>query len=371
VLTKEDIRYHFRDLLSLGFPKSALVASVSGGTGSQIKFYKTREQLGWELAAEFRAYRWAGYHLGERCLTFWGSPIDLAKHVTALKHFASVLERTVLLNTYVLSDDVLSEYAYLMQKFHPEIIRGYASSIYLVAKFMLEKSVRCLHVKVVFTSAETLLDFQRETIEKAFRCPVFDYYGSREIGAIAAECEEHCGYHVSAENVVTEFVRSNEHVATGEEGTILVTDLRNFGMPFIRYAIGDVGRPSDEECKCGRGLPLMSSIDGRISQFMAVYDKRSGRIIPVSTASPGVFGSILMHTPIESFRIIQESLDTVVIKAVKGREYTHKHTDFLINNLHKYLGDNIAIKVEFVDYLPPLPSGKRSTFISKINAFEQ
>jgi phenylacetate-CoA ligase len=240
-----------------------------------------------------------------------------------------------------------------------------------MAKYLLENHINNVRPRAVITSAETLLDYMRKTIEEAFGCPVFDFYGSREIGSLAGECEEHSGYHISAENVVMEFVREGEPVATGEEGVILVTNLRNFGMPFIRYNMGDVGRASDEVCGCGRGLPLMSSIEGRVSQFMAVYDKRLRRVIPVSTAGPGVFSMALMHVPLERYRIIQESLDRLVIKAVKGEGYSQRHTDFLVEHILKYLGDNITIEVEFVDSLPPLPSGKRSVFISKIDPFKQ
>jgi phenylacetate-CoA ligase len=371
ILTKADVRNNFGDLVSRGFPKNKLISYQSGGTGDQIRFYVTKEQLSWEVAAEFRAYRWAGYHFGDRCLMFWGSPVDLARHAGIIKQFTSKLERVLVLNTYVVSDEVLGKYVCLMERFNPEIIRGYASSVYMMAKYTLEKNVDYVHPRAVITSAEMLLGYMRKTIEEAFGCPVFDYYGSREIGAIAAECEVHSGYHVSAENVVLEFVRDGEHVPAGEDGVILVTSLRNFGMPFIRYAIGDVGRPSDDVCGCGRGLPLMSSIEGRVSQFMAVYDKRLKRVIPVSTAGPGLFGGILMYVPIENYRIIQESLDRVVIRAVKEKGYLPRHTDLIVEHVRKFLGDNITVEVEFVNHLPPLPSGKRSAFISKINPFEQ
>jgi len=371
VLTKADVRRNFNDLVSRGYPKSALIPYVSGGTGDQIRFFITKEQRSWELAAEFRAYGWAGYRFGDKCVVFWGSPIDLAKHQSLVRRFSSLLERVIVLDSYVLSDDVMEKYVLLMRRFKPEIVRGYASSVYMVAKYILEKGLDDLRPKAVITSAESLLDIYRRTIEKAFGCEVFDYYGSREIGAIAAECEEHCGYHVSAENVVLEFVRDGEHVSAGENGVILVTSLRNFGMPFIRYAIGDVGRPSDDVCGCGRGLPLMASVEGRISQFMAVFDKQLKRIVPVSTAAPGPFSMVLMHVPIDSYRIIQESLDRVVIKAVKGKGYLQKHTDFIVAHVRKFLGDNITVEVEFVDYLPPLPSGKRSVFISKTNPFKE
>ena len=370
ILTKEDIRKNFSDLISRGFPKSELIPYKSGGSGDQLMFYISKEQLSWEVAAEYRAYSWAGYKLGDRCFMFWGSPIDLSKYKSMVKRFTKTFERILIADTYVMSDEVLGRLAYSLGKFNPEIVRGYATSIYMMAKYLLEKGVDYVRPRAVITSAETLLDFRRKTIEEAFGCPVFDFYGSREIGALAAECEEHSGYHISAENVVIEFVRENEHVAVGEEGLIVVTSLKNFGMPFIRYRIGDVGKPSDEVCNCGRGLPLMSSIEGRVSEFMAVYDKHLGHVVPVGPIYPVIIYA-LMHVPLKSCRVIQESLEKVVVKAVKNKGYSQEHTDFLISYMHNFLGDNIMIEVEFVDSLPPLPSGKTPLFTSKINAFDQ
>jgi phenylacetate-CoA ligase len=369
-LTKADIRNNFEDLISRGFPRSNLVMKKSGGSGDQIAFFTTREDLSWVIAAEYRAYRWAGYRLGDPCYLFWGSPIDITKSSKIREQLTSTAKRVSVFSSYVVSDEVLKNWAHLLKKYNPEIIRGYASSIYVIAKYLLEKGFDFARPRAVITSAETLLDFMRKTIEEAFDCPVFDFYGSREIGSIAAECEEHSGYHISAENVMLEFVRGGEQVAVGEKGEILVTNLRNFGMPFIRYKIEDVGTPSDEACGCGRGLPLLSRLEGRVSQFMAIRDKDSGRILPVSAADPGFMTIALMHVPIESFRIIQESIDKIVIKAVKGKGYSNKHTDFLIREIRKHLRDDIVIEIEFVDYIPPLPSGKRATFISKIDPFK-
>ena len=371
ILTKADIRKNFGDLVSRGIPRNKLIPYQSGGTGNPIKFYITREKFSWEVAAEYRAYGWAGYRLGDRCFLVWGSPADLSKHKRLVTRFTKALERTLTVDAFVMSDEVLSRFATLLRKFNPEIVRGYATSVYMLAKYLQERGIDYVRPKAVITSAETLLDHRRKIIEEAFGCPVFDYYGSREVGAIAGECEEHCGYHISAENVVMEFVKDGEHVAAGEKGVILLTSLRNSGMPFIRYNIKDVGTPSDEICGCGRGLPLMSSIEGRTSEFMAVYDKQLGRIIPVLPAGPGVIGVALMHVPLENYRIIQESLDRVVVKAVRGRGYSKKHTDFLVKYMRQFLGDNITVEIEFVNSLPPLPSGKRSYFISKINPFEQ
>lgn len=370
VLTKHDIVKYRNELVSTAAEKGELIPSVSGGTGHQINFNVTRDQISWELAAEFRGYEWAGYRLGDKCVNFWGSPIDTAKLSTFMRKATSWVERVKVVNTYIISDEKMSEYASLLRSYKPDVVKGYASSVYMVAKYLKEQGINDIKPRTIITSAEMLLPHYRELIEEVFGCKVSDYYGSREIGALASQCAEHQGFHINAENVVMEFVRENEHVSN-ESGMIYVTNLRNYGMPFIRYEIGDVGKPTEDSCHCGRGLPVIESLEGRASQFMAVYDKDLGKIIPVSTAAPGVISNTLMHVQVESYRIIQESLEKIVIKVVAGEGYSQKDTDYILDHMREYLGDKIMVEVDLVDDLPPLPSGKRSVFVSKINAFQQ
>lgn len=369
VLTKGDLRKNFQNMVSRTADFHKLVPSQSGGTGDPVRFYATKESFSWEVAAEFRAYEWAGYRLGKRCYTFWGSPVDLGRSQAIVNRFAQILERRFMADTFVISEGVLTRFAHLLRRFRPEIIRGYASSVFMMAKYLNENGLDTVRPKAVITSAETLYDSMRKEIEEAFACPVFDYYGTREIGGIAAECPEHVGYHVSAENVVLEFVDDNGPVSAGEKGVILATDLRNLGMPFIRYKIGDIGVPSDDACECGRGLPLMSSIEGRISDFMACYDQAQRRVVPVGPLYPVII-SVAMHLPIENCQVIQEKVNRLTIKVVRSKGYEKKHTDLLVRYMQKYLGSSVEMVVEFVDSIPPLPSGKRSVFLSRIDPFK-
>jgi phenylacetate-CoA ligase len=368
ILTKEDIKKNRTDLVSRSFDQNSLVPYQSGGSGNPIQFFVTKESQSRELAAEFRAYGWAGYRLGDRCFMFWGSPFDLSKANAIIKRINMIIERVYIADTYVLSDRVFVESARILRKFRPEIIRGYTSSVLMMAKYINDTHIRDVRPKAVITSAETLYDSMRKTIEDAFDCPVFDYYGSREIGAIAAECEEHHGYHISAENVVVEFVDDGQPVSAGERGLIAITNLANYGMPFIRYELGDVGISSADVCPCGRGLPLMSAIEGRTSDFMASYDKNQDRVIPVGPIYPIII-SAAMHLPIEDCQVIQESLDRLLIKVVKGEKYSEQTTKVLIDHMQKYLGTSTDIVLEFVDSIPPLPSVKHATFITKIDSF--
>jgi len=129
---------------------------------------------------------------------------------------------------------------------------------------MQKNGIDNIKPKAILTTADMLYDYKRKTIEHIFDCDVFDNYSGRDTTLQAAECSEHFGYHLSIENAVVEFVKENEDVYPGETGKIIITDLCNYAMPFIRYEIGDLGVPSDENCPCGRKLPIMKSVKGRI-----------------------------------------------------------------------------------------------------------
>jgi phenylacetate-CoA ligase len=372
VLTKSIIRRNLADLISRDFTHDRLIPYSTGGTGSPLNFYITREKMSWEVAAEYRAYSWAGYRLGDRCFMLWGARKDMNLPRFSLSYYAKrvagMLQRTIVVDPFVLSDNVLGNYADVLRRFKPQVVRGYAMPVYMLAKYLVDKGIDDVRPKTVITGAEMLFDSMRKTIEEGFGCRVFDHYGSREIGAIGSECEMHCGYHISAENVIVEFVREGEPVEPRQSGVILLTGLRNYGMPFIRYEVGDVGEPSEEVCSCGRGLPLMKAIKGYESQFLAVRDKVTGAVMPVSSHIDYFLD--LLESPPSNYRIVQESLDYVVIKIAQEQRCGQEDVDLLVKELRSCLGMDVKIEVQFVDDLPPLPSGKRSPVISKVRAFQ-
>jgi len=245
-----------------------------------------------------------------------------------------------------------------LEEFKPKIVRGYASAVYLFAKFMLHEGVENIKPKAVITSAETLFDYERKTIEEAFGCEVYDFYGAREAAAISSECSEHSGYHVSAENYVLECVKEGERTASGDTGVILVSNLRNYAMPFIRYEIGDLGRLCDEVCSCGRGLPLMSSIEGRTTDIIVTQD---GNFI-----STPVLTLIFKDLPVKQYQVIQEKREKITVKIVRGSGYSEKDTRYIMRGMRKFIGGAIQIHVEFVGSVPLTNSGKRKPIISKI-----
>jgi len=361
ILKKTAIRTVPQQLTAGNIPKREMIQCHTGGTTAQpLTFYTTREDLSWGTAAMFRAYSWGVYELGENYALVWSFPADELKN--PLFRIKNLIRRQIaMLNADDLSENSMRSFVQKLARFRPQLLRGYSSCIYILARYLLTQRISSPKLKAVLTTAETLLPLQRTVIEKAFRCEVYDFYGSREVPSIASECEEHTGYHVQSENVIIEFVKHGEHVAAGETGAILVTSLHNYAMPLIRYDIGDTGKPSDEICPCGRGLPLMKSLEGRNFEWLATGD---GSLLGLKD-----YGGI-WNLPVKMFQIIQRSYDEILIKIEKDYGYSERDTDFIIKNLTQWHFPKLKVEVEIVDSIPPVKSGKKRYLISKMPMYD-
>lgn len=367
VLTKQLIRNNFDNLMAPGFPAKELIPNCTGGsTGEPLVFYSTRDDLyNWGFAAGQRAYRWAGNELGEKCLWLreiptYRSTVDKFRG-TAARFF----ERILFLDANEMSAEKLLLFVRKLEGFQPAFIRGYPSAIYLLARAIEKEGKPRLRLKAIITTSEQLYDYQRDLFSKVFQCETYSHYSSWEVHAIATECPEHSGYHIAAENVIVEIVdNAGKPVPAGEEGRILITNLHNYAMPFIRYDMGDLGVSSERTCPCGRGLPLLARLSGRTTD---VIINRSGKSIP----GIALYWDFLASLGVEQFQIVQETYVKVVVKLVLGRGYPPEHLDELtrevVNQFQPTLGEDMAIAVEFVDQISPTEVGKRRVVISNLS----
>jgi len=366
ILTRQLVRSNFSGLVARGFPKKELMPSLTGGsTGEPLRFYKTRDDYhGWDTAAGLRAHKWAGYEVGEKLALFWGRHphLSIADSLTrTTKHFVQKVE---LFDAMMMSDKRMPRFAKRLEGFNGGFIKGYPSAIYLMARYIEKEGKSAIKPRAIITTGEELYDFQEELFSRVFGCETYSYYSTNEVDAIACECSEHSGYHISADNVIVEIVDDADNlVPLGGEGRILVTSLHNYGMPFIRYEIGDIGASSDKVCTCGRGLPVLAAVNGRISDF--IYTRRGDCI-------PGIAlnRSFLAGLGVEQFQIVQESYDKVVIKLVFGGECERDHVSEAIKKIERHfrseLGGDIDVVVELVDQIVPTRIGKRRMFISNV-----
>ncbi|MFC1993126.1 phenylacetate--CoA ligase family protein, partial [Chloroflexota bacterium] len=321
VLTKKDIRGNFDNLIAKNFPrKQMLPYSTSGSTGEPIRFYITRDTIAQRRAVGYRAHRWTGYEMGDGYVNLWDPP-GYFRSRQLKNRLINLFFRVIYLNPLNMSEAELECFIPRLIRFRPYLIVAYSSAAYILASYIRSKGIERLMPKAVITVAEMLFDYQREAIKETLDCEVFESYACREVGLMAAECPSHSGYHIFAEKLILEFVRDGKPVASGETGKILVTDLTNYAMPFIRYENEDLGVPTTNKCPCGISLPLMESIVGKVTDILVVKDN----II----SSPGL-NLIFRDLPINQYQVIQEKEDEILVKIVKGEGYTEAETEVLL-----------------------------------------
>jgi phenylacetate-CoA ligase len=368
LLTKRQIQENSTNLLSNNVNHRKLHLDHTGGsTGFPLTFYHDENFIAWSDADKLRNYRMSGYSLGERWAFLWGSDYDSLEHKN---NFGKLKDRmiynTIWINTFDLRNETIRKAAQLLKEWNPKIIIAYVSSAVLLAKYIYEIRIQGISPRSIQTSAEVLTREDRSLIEDVFQCKVFDRYGCREVGNIAHECNFHEGLHILSENNLVEVLNNdNEPVKKGELGKIVVTNLNNYGMPFIRYEIGDMAVLSDKECSCGRGMPLLERVVGRQSDI--IYSP-SGKLIH------GEFFTHLFYKleGIIQFRIIQETSSDLNIQIVPKEDYNADFTEkFLREIITEQADPDFQIQFEYFDHLEPSKSGKYRFTISKISPISQ
>lgn len=357
-LTKPDLRTHFQDLQASPAPPRTQVISTGGSTGAPTTVLVSMECHGFAEAARLRAQGWFGLKPGDREMVLWGSPIELGRQ-SRWREGRDRLLNSRLLSAFDLSEQALARYVIKILAFRPLKLYGYASALAYLADYMIKtgQTADSSWPKAVFATAEPLLPHQRQAIQDAFLCPAVVEYGARDAGLIAHECPEG-RLHINAERMIVEIDEDKSYAAPGK-GEIVITNLLSSAMPLIRYRTGDVGQLDSSECSCGRGLPLLSYVEGRQTDFLVTP---SGRILhalaiiyPIREA-PGV----------AEFQVVQENAGQVVIRLVSDSSFSDSACNTLIGKARLALGNEVSVEIERVSTIPRLPSGKFRYVVSAV-----
>ncbi|HEX2675706.1 MAG TPA: capsular biosynthesis protein, partial [Polyangiales bacterium] len=262
---------------------------------------------------------------------------------------------------FELTNEKLEEMISLIEGKKPTLLDGYAEALDYLAQYIGTRGGLGFRPKALMSSAQTLPKKSREIIEKAFGCKVFDKYGSREFSGIAYESDAHNGHLVIAEGYIVELLVDGRPARPGEVGEVVVTDLNNYCMPFIRYRIGDLAEAlSDEPSTCGRGLPRIGDIQGRVQSIIQGTD---GHFVP---------GTFFAHAlkeydyAIKHFQVVQDEPGAIRFKVVKGSRYSEDTLDEVKALIRQYLGDKLRIDVEHVENIDMVRTGKRLATVSKL-----
>ncbi|MBN1877057.1 MAG: phenylacetate--CoA ligase family protein [Anaerolineae bacterium] len=251
-------------------------------------------------------------------------------------------------------------------RLQPDFLLGFPSALRPIAEAVQERGESRIRPRVVCTSAEVLDLETRQHIKTAFGAPVLNLYSSMEFGNIAWQCP-HCGaMHINADSFVVEVVsQDGTPVAPGEIGTLVCTDFNSHAMPFIRYAVGDMGTPTEAVVASGHPcpryvFPTMGPVQGRIVDRVRRPD---GVVI-----SPYQFTCSLELVPgVAQYQVCQETLDRVIVRVVPGRDFVQPDaTGELLARCREILGVDVAVTVQVVDAIPREPSGKFRVVKSEI-----
>jgi phenylacetate-CoA ligase len=322
---------------------------TSGSTGSPTTIWWSKKMMRRRWAAfEARSRRWYGVSYRDPFALLGGrmvAPIQQRKPPFWVWNAAS---RQLYMSSYHLSRANIPFYVEEMKRRSVKHIYGYTSSIFEIANYLLETSTAPPQLKVIVTQAEPLYEHQRRVIEKAFNCPVRESYGMAEMVAQAGECE-HGTMHLWPEYGYCEVDTGDGLLATVGTGDLVTTGLLNWDMPLIRYRLGDrvtLGS-SEETCSCGRHLPILGGVEGRIDDVLLTPDGRK----------VGRLSTVFKNLPIMEAQTIQRSLDRILLKVVPGDGYDAACERALIQALCERMGD-IQVDVELVEAIPRGANGK-------------
>ncbi len=348
-------------LRATNIPHDRFVPNGTGGsTGEPLRFFDDHTASGWLDAAVWRSHRWCDVDVGDRCCYLWGANFDLTRFQGLSGRMRSRALNLLMLPAWKLGTATSDTFWKKVVDFRPKLLVAYSGAIYNWARLLGDDQEPIPDLRAIIVSAETLHDEWRAVIERCFKVPVYNRYGGRDIKFIAQECPKRKGLHINAENVFVEIVKDGRSVAPGEIGEVVVTRLDNFAMPFIRYRSGDLGVMASSACECGRSLPLLQKIEGRIQDTIVTED---GRIV-----SGPFFAHMMKDCPdVKEFQVHQLALDQLLIQVV-----LHDHTSFSSRSriqrlVQEYLGHSVMIGFDLRDSIPLTGSGKRRVIVSHLS----
>lgn len=364
ILTRDTLRNQFDRLTSDDVSHRKYKLNHSGGsTGEPVHFLQDSGFYTTSRAISLLYSKIIGIEPGEPKIFLWGSERDILQGTE--KWTAALVTRLTnasFINAYRMSPSTLYAFSRLIHQKRPSLIMAYAESIYEAANFFEKNNLPVYPPRAIFTSAGTLFPAMREKIRQVFQCEVYNYYGSRECGAIACELPGMQGLWVAPWGNYLEVIDENGNALPPQSrGEILITSLSNYVMPLIRYRIGDIGALDETADHTSQ---ILLTLSGRINQHFKLRDN--------TLIDPGFFEYLLYAKPwIRKFQVAQKDYSTLVFRFITTD--TLRHEDDLAEirqNTRALMGEDCQITFEFVDELPPTPSGKFLYMYSEVHNAE-
>jgi len=364
-LTKDIIREHKDSLVSERFRSDELDLSFTGGTtGTQTSFYLDHTCKISRVGRQWGMLELCGYRPGMRRALVWGLDRDLPPQSVRgnfKQWFRRYANRDETFCCDVMSERSMLEFHGRLLRFRPEVLYGYPSALTQLGRFIEDRALESIQVGTVITTAERLSGANRRRLIRMYGGEVFNLYCTREYGCVGFECGRHQGFHIDIGSMFVEITKDGERVEPGQAGEIVITDLLNYGMPFIRSRTGDIGALSPEPCACGSPMPVLMGLDGRESDVLYRPD---GSVVPGLTLTD-LFNDLPSTRYIQ---FVQESAHQLDVLLVVTKDFSEQVRTQVVWQVRQIMGEDIEVRVRLVDEIERNPrSGKIQEVICKID----
>lgn len=332
---------------------------TGGSTGELLTYFQDSQAWAMNWALKMRTFEWAGFGYGrDRLGVMAGGSLVPQRSASFGKWLWRKVNNCHYMPITHLDDATMEECYGWLGKHGVRFLRGYPSALSTFASF-LRDTKRLLPMRAVFTTAEVLYPYQRETIRQAFGCEVYDTYGCSDGMGHATECELHDGLHVCPEASILQVVDAEGNpVAPGEEGEVVLTSLYDYTMPLIRYAPGDRAVLKHGKCACGRDGMMLERISGRVTDVFRLPNGRlfNGLSIPFWN----------LASDFSRFQVVQASDDLVVVLIVPKKTVKKDVVENVKRLMQYHCGEGVNVRVDLVDHIEAPPSGKFQCVVSKV-----
>ncbi len=356
LLTKQEVIKNI-DSFKTTNSKPHMVQNTSGSTGTPLSLWVDEYTYKLAMALLIDHEERNGVPFGSRRATFAGRMVQPIERTSPPFSRYNKAENQLLFSSYHLNENTFPAYKSELDAFKPLEIIGYPSSIYNLASYYEQYNERPSFIPTaIVTNSETLLDWQRDCIERVFGCKVYDYYGTAEYVTFAGQCS-HGAYHLHPVIGITEVVHDQTTPEESEEGIIVATSLTNLAMPLLRYKIGDTGREGIGECPCGNPSRHLKYIGGRIDDYIVTSDgRRIGRIDHIFKGLENI----------KEAQVIQDELEHCVIKVAKVDDRHSINEALLIENLQARAGHKLKVSIQFTNAIERGPNGKFKSVVNNL-----
>jgi len=360
ILSRQELQAHSEAMCSADPPAAhgkGGYARTSGSSGRPVKVLKSGlTELMWR-AFGLREHLWHRRDFsGKLAAIRQGVPQGEAEGWgAATEALATGRSATLPVGT-----DVRTQLEWLKQQ-KPDYLLTHPTNLAELARQSLKCGIRVPGLREVRTRGEMLPRETRDLCRKAWGIPVTDVYSSNEVGYIALQCPDHEHYHVQSEGIMVEVLNAQGKACNpGEIGRIVVTLLHNFAMPLVRYEIGDYAE-AGPPCSCGRGLPVLSRIMGRVRNVLILA---SGERFWPSFAAH----DIDRIAPVLQYQFVQKDYGLVEARLVTAGPLTESQEEALRRHFLGRLPAGFELRLVYCDEIPRSAGGKFEYFVSEVAA---